>query len=62
MNWNRHQLTTAVIKSIAEGICKVRSNQPFKLVSGKSSVQDGSSYILSFQTEKGMSYNLAQVK
>ncbi|MBD1393269.1 glycoside hydrolase family 95 protein [Mucilaginibacter glaciei] len=57
VNWKAHQLSSATVKSIKGGICRVRSNSPIKLAgSTASSKKDGESYLLSFDTQGGKTY------
>ncbi|AMR34663.1 alpha-L-fucosidase [Mucilaginibacter sp. PAMC 26640] len=59
IGWSNHQLKSVMIKSVKGGVCKLRSNWPVKLIgTGKSSVRDGKSYLLTLVTTKGMSYEL----
>lgn len=59
ISWAEHKLAKASITSVAGGICKVRSNWPFKLAGNAASAKkDGESYLLSFQTQKGKTYQL----
>jgi alpha-L-fucosidase 2 len=59
INWKEHQLTTAVITSVAGGICKIRTNKPVIIRElGINSKNDRDGYLLSFNSQKGKTYHL----
>nr|WP_294942782.1 glycoside hydrolase family 95 protein [uncultured Mucilaginibacter sp.] len=62
ISWNEHKLASAKIVSVAGGNCKVRSNWPFKMANAGSAKKDGDSYLLSFATQKGKTYEIFGVK
>ncbi len=63
LKWKDHQLTDAVITSLAGGDCKVRTSRPV-MVKGLNikAKQDNNGYTLSFATEKGKSYTVLPAK
>jgi alpha-L-fucosidase 2 len=56
ISWSDHKLTKASIISVAGGVCKLRSNWPVKLAGSGVSKKDGSSYLLTFTSQKGKTY------
>jgi alpha-L-fucosidase 2 len=59
INWKNHQLTTAAIKSLAGGVCKLRTSVPVKITGVKTTTQkDGSYFITSFPSTKGKVYEV----
>lgn len=59
INWKKHELSRAVIKSLQGNICQVRVNGPFQVKGTKIRAKKSSpGYELSFPTEKGRSYEL----
>jgi alpha-L-fucosidase 2 len=59
INWKNHQLTNAAIKSLAGGICKLRTSVPVKITGVKTTIQkDGSYFITSFPSTKGKVYEV----
>lgn len=63
IQWSNHQLTRAVIRSLSGGVCKIRSQTPFR-VKGLSAklVKDANGYTLSFSTKKKISYTIEALK
>ncbi len=62
INWENHQLTSAVITSMAGGICKIRTVIPItvKGITAKP-IADTNGYVIVFNTEKGKAYNIVPV-
>jgi alpha-L-fucosidase 2 len=59
MVWKNKRLVTAQIKSLAGGVCKIRSSTPFavKDVAIKT-IKSGDYYLLGFNSVKGKTYEL----
>jgi alpha-L-fucosidase 2 len=60
MNWDHHHLTSATIKSVIGGVCKIRTLAPIKVAgiairSKKSTI----GYVTSFQSVKGKTYQIS---
>ncbi|MVM35190.1 glycoside hydrolase family 95 protein [Spirosoma sp. HMF4905] len=59
IQWKNHRLTTATIKSLNGGICKIRTMRPVKIKGIQAeSKQANLGYITSFATQKGAKYEL----
>jgi alpha-L-fucosidase 2 len=59
MSWKNHQLMKAVIKSLGGNKCKIKTNHPVQLKNHSASSREaGQGYIVSFNTQKGHSYQL----
>lgn len=59
ISWGNHKLVKATVKSMAGGVCSIRTNSPVKLAGTNSaSKRDGNGYVLSFATQKGSIYQL----
>ena len=59
MNWSAHHLANARIRSLAKGICKVRTSVPVRVAGTKAhSSRTGSGYEVSFPVEKDQVYDL----
>lgn len=59
INWTDHKLQSAVIRAAAGGLCKVRTSNPVEIKGLKQkSKKDGTSYVLTFNSEAGKSYEL----
>jgi len=63
IQWNNHQLTSAVIYSPLGGNCKIRAHVPFRIkgVSARA-VKDANGYTLSFLTSKKKAYTIEASK
>ncbi|MEP6628085.1 MAG: glycoside hydrolase family 95 protein [Ginsengibacter sp.] len=64
IHWQNRQLTSATIKSIEVGICKVRTNSPIKIPGVRySTLFSKNTYVTTFETQKGKTYEIkADVK
>lgn len=63
IKWRNHELTSATIKSLQGGRCKVRTKGPVKVAGVKAVSQlSGSNYTTSFQTKKGKVYKIAAMR
>jgi alpha-L-fucosidase 2 len=69
IRWADHRLTSATIKSLNGGLCKIRAEFPFSVVehqsmqtkqsgSATTGTQHGQGYLLSFPTKKDASYQI----
>jgi alpha-L-fucosidase 2 len=63
ISWNNHLLKKAVIKSLAGGVCKLRTGMPVSIndISSKS-VKAGYGYVLSFLSVRGKTYVVTALK
>ena len=59
IKWDNHKLTNASIKSLAGGNCKIRTAIPI-IIKGMNikSKKDNNGYVLSFNSQKGKTYQL----
>lgn len=59
IDWKAHQLTTATIKSLNGGVCKLRTPVPVKIAGVKTvSQKTAHGYVTNVETTKGKSYQL----
>ncbi|MFT4072218.1 MAG: glycoside hydrolase family 95 protein [Dysgonamonadaceae bacterium] len=62
MQWNKHQLEEATIKSVIGGKCVLRTSVPVRIEGATARLsKDGSYYVNSFDTEKGKSYQVKAI-
>lgn len=63
MSWKNKKITTASILAVAGGKCIIRSNEPLKIAGMQvSSKKTTNGYVTSFNTVKGMKYNITGAK
>jgi alpha-L-fucosidase 2 len=63
MNWKNKQITTASILSVVGGVCKLRTVAPVKVVGASAkSVKTANGYVVTFNTKKGVKYNIVGAK
>ena len=63
INWKNHLLTDATIKSLSDGVCKIRTAMPVKIENATAtSLADANGYVISVNTEKGKSYHIVALK
>jgi len=63
INWKNHLLTDATIKSLSDGVCKIRTAMPVKIENATAtSLADANGYVISVNTEKGKSYHILALK
>jgi alpha-L-fucosidase 2 len=62
INWKNHSLTSAMVKSLNGGLCKVRTNVPVKITGAKATSQKTpTGYLVSFETQKGQIYGISPI-
>ena len=59
MQWENHRLTTATVRSLTGGLCKIRTARPIQVKGSKArSTQTDVGYLTTFNTRKGTVYHL----
>jgi alpha-L-fucosidase 2 len=63
MSWKNKKITTASILAVAGGKCIIRSNEPLKITGMQvTSKKTANGYVTSFNTKKGLKYNIIGAK
>ncbi|MDB4920095.1 glycoside hydrolase family 95 protein [Mucilaginibacter sp.] len=63
MNWKNKKITTASILAVVGGKCVIRSNEPLKITGMRViSKKTTNGYVTSFNTKKGLKYNITGAK
>jgi alpha-L-fucosidase 2 len=63
MNWKNKKITTASILAVVGGKCIIRSNEPLKITGMQViSKKTANGYVTSFNTKKGLKYNITGTK
>ena len=59
IDWKNHRLTTAAVKSLNGGLCKIRTARPVRVKGATAhSLQTGLGYVTTFSTRKGVVYRI----
>lgn len=63
MNWKNKQIVTASVLSVTGGLCKLRTATPLKITGVQAkSVKTANGYLTSFNTKKGVLYQITSSK
>jgi alpha-L-fucosidase 2 len=57
--WKDNKLSKSTITAVVGGLCKIRSNTPLKVTGSKARAKnDGNTYVIAFQAQKGKTYEV----